>query len=74
MIGILPWSHGFHDFLLNCWVLLDLINEMSKKVPFKKRGYSPINLDHETELLDISDEKFDPPQPAPVLFHNENSE
>ena len=46
---------------------------MSKNVPFKKRGYSPINLDHETELLDTSDEEFDPPQPSPVLFHNENS-
>ena len=46
---------------------------MSKKVPFKKRGYSPINLDHETELLDTSDEEFDPPQPAPILFHNKNS-
>ena len=46
---------------------------MSKNVPFKKREYSPINLDHETELLDTSDEEFDPPQPSPVLFHNENS-
>ena len=46
---------------------------MSKKVPFKKRGYSLINIDHETELLDTSDEEFDPPQPATILFHNENS-
>ena len=36
---------------------------MSKNVPFKKRGYSPINFDHETELVDTSDEEFDPPHP-----------
>ena len=46
---------------------------MNKKVLFKNRGYSTINLDHEIELLDTSDEESDPPQPAPILFHNENS-